>query len=70
MDEITEEQIAANYAAMSDSVNLINGSKPEEYTDEEWNAAIERNKEHLRIMVAKDYWTDEDMSAVNAAIAS
>jgi hypothetical protein len=70
MDEITEEQIAKNYATMGHSVNLINGSKLEGYTDEEWNAVIERNKEHLRVMVAKDYWTDENMTAVNAAIAS
>ena len=70
MDEITEEQIAKNYAAMGHSVNLINGSKQEGYTDEEWNVFIEKNKEHLRIMLTKDYWTDEDMTAVNAAIAS
>ena len=25
--------------------------------------------EHLELMVAKDYWTDEDMTAVNKAIA-
>ena len=70
MDQITEEQIAQNYAAMGHSVNLINGSKIEGYTDEEWNAVIEKNKEHLRVMVTKDYWTNEDMTAVNAAIAS
>ena len=29
---------------------------------------VERNKKHLRMMVAKDYWTDEDMTAVDAAI--
>ena len=29
---------------------------------------VEANKEHLRIMVEKDYRTDEDMTAVNDAI--
>ena len=62
------EQIAQNYTAMGHSVDLINGSKPSNMTDEEWTETVERNKEHLRIMVAKDYWTDEDMTAVNAAI--
>jgi hypothetical protein len=68
------EQIAQNYKAMGDSVALINqyvagnapeGMKPEEVTD-----AIGRNVGHLELMVAKDYWTNEDMTAVNAAIAA
>tara|TARA_R110002020_G_scaffold43937_1_gene127087 strand:- start:194 stop:406 length:213 start_codon:yes stop_codon:yes gene_type:complete len=68
MDEITKEEIAQNYTAMGHSVELINGSKPSDMTDEEWAATVERNKEHLRIMVAKEYWTNENMTAVNAAI--
>jgi hypothetical protein len=68
-ETITEEQIAKNYAAMLDSVDLINnGTKEIWMSDEQWAEVIERNKEHLRIMVAKDYWTDEDMTAVDAAI--
>jgi hypothetical protein len=31
---------------------------------------VDRNVEHLELMVAKDYWTDEDMTAVNAAITA
>jgi hypothetical protein len=31
---------------------------------------VSRNVEHLELMVAKDFWTDEDMTAVNAAIVS
>jgi hypothetical protein len=31
---------------------------------------VSRNVEHLEIMVAKDYWTTEDMTAANAAIAA
>ena len=69
-DTPTTEEIAANYTAMGHSVDLINGDKPEDVTDKEWTAIIEQNKEHLRLMVAKDYWTNEDMTAVNAAIAS
>ena len=38
--------------------------------DDDWTACRARNVEHLELMVAKDYWTGEDMTAVNAAIAS
>jgi hypothetical protein len=31
---------------------------------------VDRNVEHLELMVAKDYWTGEDMTAVNAAITA
>jgi hypothetical protein len=67
-DTPTSEEIAQHYTAMGHSVDLINAGKSDDMTDEEWTAIVERNKEHLRIMVAKDYWTDEDMTAVNAAI--
>jgi len=67
----TEEQIAQHYSAMQDSVNLIDEMRtnpPEDMTDEEVADTISRNVEHLELMVAKDYWTNEDMKAVNAAI--
>ena len=68
LDTPTTEEIAAHYTAMGHSVDLLNAGKPDNMTDEEWTATVNRNKEHLRIMVAKDYWTDENMTAVNAAI--
>jgi len=70
-DAQTEEQIAQHYSAMLDSVNLINEMRtnpPEDMTDEEVEDCISRNVEHLEIMVAKNYWTAEDMTAVNTAI--
>ena len=69
MDEITEEQIAKNYTAMGHSVDLLNAGKPEGMEDDEWTDTVSRNVEHLQLMVAKDFWTDEDMAAVNKAIA-
>ena len=69
MNDLTEqEQIAKHYAACMDSVNLINSEKPENTTDEEWNATVERNKEHLRIMLAKDIWTNEDLTPLQQAV--
>jgi len=67
-NEVTTEEIAQHYSAMLDSVNLINGGQPEDMEDDEWADCVSRNKEHLELMVAKDYWTDEDMTPFNAAI--
>ena len=69
-NEITAEQIAQHYTAMGHSVDLINAGQPEGMSDEEWADCVSRNVEHLKLMLAKDFWTTEDMTAVNAAIAT
>ena len=66
-NEITAEQIAKHYNAAMDSVNLINGTKPELMTDAEWADCLTRNKEHLKIMLAKDFWTTENLAPLQAA---
>ena len=68
-DEITSEEIAQHYTAMGHSVDLLNAGKPDDMEADEWTATKARNVEHLELMVAKDYWTSEDMTAVNKAIA-
>tara|TARA_R100000734_G_C3215320_1_gene28879 strand:- start:11 stop:232 length:222 start_codon:yes stop_codon:yes gene_type:complete len=68
-DTPTVEEIAQNYTAMGHSVNLLNAGKPDDMEDDDWTATKARNVEHLELMAAKDYWTDEDMAAVNKAIA-
>jgi hypothetical protein len=67
VEQPTAEQIAKHYSAAMDSVNLINGSKPENTTDEDWADTIARNKEHLNIMLAKDYWTNENLKPLQDA---
>ena len=67
VEQPTAEDIARSYSAAMDSVNLINGGKPEGMTDEDWADCLERNKEHLRIMLAKDYWTTEDLTPLQQA---
>jgi len=67
-ETITPEQIAQDYKAAMDSVNLINGGKPENMTDADWADCLSRNKEHLKIMVAKTYWTNEDLTPFHSAI--
>jgi hypothetical protein len=39
-------------------------------TAEDKQDCVDRNVAHLELMVAKDYWTDEDMTAVNSAITA
>ena len=65
----TPEQIAKHYSAAMDSVNLINAGKPESMTAEDWADCLSRNKEHLQIMLAKDYWTTENLAPLQAASA-
>ena len=68
MMEETSERIAQHYKAAMDSVNLINGPKPEYFGDVEWADCLKRNKEHLVIMLDKDYWTTEDLQPLRDAI--
>ena len=69
IDTQTPEQIAKHYSAAMDSVNLINGGKPENMTDADWVDCLKRNKDHLVIMLAKDYWTNENLAPLQAASA-
>lgn len=69
IEQPTAEDIARHYSAALDSVNLINAGKPEGMSDEDWADTVQRNKEHLQIMVAKPYWTTEDLSPLQAASA-
>ena len=67
IETLTPEQIAQHYSAAMDSVNLINGGKPSMMTDAEWADCLSRNKEHLKIMLAKDFWTTEDLTPLQQA---
>ena len=69
IDQPTAEQIAQHYSAAMDSVNLINAGKPEGMTDSDWTDCLSRNKEHLQIMLAKDFWTTENLAPLQAASA-
>jgi hypothetical protein len=69
MLELTPEQeVAKNYSAAMDSVNLINGDKPEKMTDEDWADTVKRNKDHLNIQLAKgDYYAAHDLTPLRTA---
>ena len=69
-DQLTAEQIAQHLSAAMDSVNLINGGKPEGMTAEDWADCVARNVAHLEIMVAKDFMQGQNLAPLNAAIAA
>ena len=66
----TDAKLAVDYTAMGHSVELLNAGQPEGMENDDWTDTVARNVEHLQLMVAKDYWTTEDMTAANAAIAA
>ncbi len=70
----TTEELAQDYTAMGHSVDLINaiiaGSQMADESAVERQSCVDRNVEHLELMVAKDDWGSEDMTAVNAAITA
>ena len=74
MTDLTTEQIAQNYSAMGDSVSLINdviaGKAMKDDAKEDRQDCVDRNTQHLELMVAKDYWKSESMTAANAAITA
>ncbi len=74
MEPRTEEQLAQDYSAMGDSVTLITaiiaGDAMAEDSAEDRQDCIDRNVQHLELMVAKEDWNSEDMAAVNAAISA
>lgn len=63
---LTPEEVNRHYAACLDSVAAINAAKAKGD-----DACVARNVEHLKIMVAKDFWGPEhDLSVLEAAIAA
>lgn len=69
IEQPTAEEIARHYSAAMDSVNLINAGQPEGMEAQEWADCLARNKEHLNIMLAKTFWTTEDLAPLQAAAA-
>ena len=67
---LTAAEFASQYSAAMDSVNLITKvlATPADYVDD--STVLARNVEHLKIVVAKDYWTSEDLTPLNNDIAA
>jgi len=69
-DAPTAEEIAQHYSAAMDSVNLINTLMAQDSRTTEEQDTVDRNVDHLEIMVAKDFWTTEDLTPLNNAITA
>jgi hypothetical protein len=67
---LTTQEIAQNYSAAGDSVTLINELVALSARNADQVDTVRRNVEHLQLMVAKDYWTTEDLAPLNAAITA
>jgi hypothetical protein len=66
----TPEEIARHYTSAMDSVTLLEkvAADSDAYTDDP--TVVERNVEHLEIVVGWDFWTDEDLTPFHNAIAA
>ena len=69
MEQPTADEIALHYSAALDSVNLIMAGKPENMLDSDWADCLVRNKSHLNIMLAKPWWTTQNLEPLQQAAA-
>jgi hypothetical protein len=66
----TASRIAKNYGAALDSVDVINAlAVLPTHTDDEL-ARIRCNVQHLEFILTCTFWTTEDMTPINNAIAA
>ena len=74
MEPRTTEELAQDYSAMGDSVALITdviaGNCMAEDDAADRQDCVDRNVQHLELMVAKDDWGSEDFTACNAAVVA
>ena len=69
----TAEERTQDFTAMGHSVDLINdivAGNQDDMEAAERQDTVDRNVAHLELMVAKDDWDGEDMTASNAAITA
>ena len=73
-EDRTTEELASDYTAMGHSISLITdviaGDSMAEDDAAERQDCVDRNVQHLELMVAKDDWGDEDFTACDAAIVA
>jgi hypothetical protein len=63
----TPAEIAKHYSAAMDSVNLINKLMALPTRSAEEIATVKRNVAHLKIMLAKTFWSTENLAPLTAA---
>jgi hypothetical protein len=73
--KMSKEDIAQTYKSALDSVDLIERyvtgtNAPELITEEQYNDDIKRNVDHLANLLTKDYWTNENLTPFETAVAA
>ena len=66
----TAEDVAFYYRASLDSVTVVNELVAQDTRTDDEVGALRRNVEHLELMLAKDWWTDEDLTPFEASVAA
>ena len=59
MEDLTQEQVQSNISAAYDSVNLINALKAKDELTEQDIYTLDKNKQHISIMLAKAWFYNE-----------
>ena len=74
MEDRTAEQLAQDYLAMGDSIELITsiiaGDSMAEDDAADRQDCVDRNVQHLELMKAKDDWGSESFTATDSAISA
>ena len=65
--QFTPEEIATQYEDALVYVNLINGPKPENKSDEEWEVLVANYKQFLLTVLAQTFWTTENLTPFETA---
>ena len=73
-EDRTAEELASDYTAMGHSISLITdviaGDSMADDDAEDRQDCVDRNTQHLELMVAKDDWGSEDFTDADAAIVA
>lgn len=70
MENLTQEEIQNSVNAAYDSVNLINELNLIEELSNEEKDTLDRNKEHLKIMLAKEWFFNALTEGQKAELSS
>ena len=68
--DYTAEDVAFYYTASLDSVTLVDALVAQDTRDDDEVDTLRRNVEHLELMLAKDWWTTEDLTPFEASVAA
>jgi glycyl-tRNA synthetase alpha subunit len=64
----SQEEIVQHYEAALHSVNLINKLKEQQNLSEEDKKRLIKNVKHLKLMVNKTFWKDQNINILSEAI--